>query len=87
MISTDSLRKKTGRQKKFLLMTCRSKIIVWKPSFHLEANNQLEAQYTQKLWVPYYVAMAHSTFKSSPEEEIFTGFQGCIVTMFGGHKK
>ena len=59
-------------------------IIVHKPSFHLEANNQLKAKYMHKLWDPYYVAMTHSTLQSSPKQETFTRFWGCLVTMFGG---
>ena len=63
------------------------KIIVCKPSFCQEANNQLKAQYMHKLWDSYYAAMAHSTLQSSPEEETFTRFWGCLVTIFGGHTK
>ena len=49
--------------------------IVPKPSFHLEANHQLKAQYEHKLWDSYYVAMAHSTLQSSPEEVKFTSVE------------
>ena len=63
------------------------KIIVWKPSFHLDPNHQLKAKYAHKLWDPYYMAMAFSVLQSSPEEGTFTRFQGCLVTMFGGHAK
>ena len=59
------------------------KIIAQKPSFHLEANQQLKAQYVHKLWDPSYVAMPHRVMQSSPEEETFTRFWGCLVTMFG----
>ena len=31
--------------------------------------------------------MAHSTIQSSLEEETFTRFWGCLVTMFGGHAR
>ena len=67
------------------LQVLAQKIIVQKPSFHLEVNQQLKAQYAHKLWDPYYVAMAHSTMQSSTEEETFTRFHGCLVTMFDGH--
>ena len=69
------------------LQVLARKIIAHKPSFCLEANNQLKAQYAHKLWDPYYVAMAHSTLKSSLEKEPFTRFWGCLVTMFGGHAR
>ena len=58
------------------------KIIMHKPSFYLEANNQFKAQYTHKLWDPYYVAMTHNALQSSPEETL-TRFWGCLVTMCG----
>ena len=58
------------------LQVLARKIIAWKPSFCLEANQQLKAQYAHKLWDPYYVAMAHSALQSSPEEETFTRFWG-----------
>ena len=45
------------------LQVLARKIIVNRPSFSLEANNQLQAKYTQKLWDPYYVAMACSTLQ------------------------
>ena len=37
------------------------KSIAWKQSFCLEANHQFKAQYTHKLWDPYYAAwpLAH----------------------------
>ena len=66
------------------LQVLASKIIAHKPSFHKETNQQLKAQYAHKLWDQYYAVMAHSTLQSSPEEESFTKFQGCLVTMFGG---
>ena len=69
------------------LQVLARKIIACKLSFHLEANNQLNAQYTHKLWDPYYVVMAHSILQSSPEEETSVGFRGCLVTMFGGCAK
>ena len=40
-----------------------------------------------KLQDPYYVAMAQSKLQSSPQEETFTRFWGCLVTMFKGHVK
>ena len=55
-----------------------------KPSFNLEANQQLKAQYAHELWDPYYVAMAHSTLQSSVEKETYARFWGCLVTMFVG---
>ena len=63
------------------------KIIEHKPSFRKEANQHLKAQYAHKLWDQYYAAMAHSTLQSSPEEESFTRFWRCLVTMFGGHTR
>ena len=33
------------------------------------------------------MAIAHSALQSSPEEETFTRFWGCLVTMFGGQSK
>ena len=66
------------------LQVLAKKIIVWKPSFHKEANQQLKAQYAHKLWDQYYAAMAHSALQSCPEDESFTKFRGCLVTMFGG---
>ena len=69
------------------LQVLARKIIVFKPAFHLEANQQLKAQYPHKLWDPYYVAMTHSTLQSSPEEETFTRYWRCLVTMFGGHTR
>ena len=53
----------------------------------MEANNQLKAQYAYKIQDPYYAAMACSALQSSPEEETFTRFWGCLVTMFGGHAR
>ena len=50
------------------------KIIVQKPTFRKEANQQLKAQYVHKLQDQYYAAMAHSALQSSPEEESFTRF-------------
>ena len=58
------------------LQVLARKIIVCKPSFHLEANQQLKAQYVHKLQDPYYAAMACSTLQSSPEEETFTRLPG-----------
>ena len=69
------------------LQVLARKIIVHKPSFHLEANNQLKAQYVHKLWDPYYAATAHGSMQSSLEEETFTRFWRCLVTMFGGHER
>ena len=68
------------------LQVLARKIIVQKP-FRKEANQQLKAQYAHKLQDPYYVAIAHSALQSSPEEESFTRFWGCLVTMFGGHTR
>ena len=59
------------------------KNIAQKSSFSLEANHQLKAQYVHKLQDPYYAAKAYSMLQSSPEEETFTWFRGCLVTMFG----
>ena len=42
------------------------KIIAWKLSFHLEANNQLKTKYTHKLQDPYYVVIACSALQSCP---------------------
>ena len=63
------------------------KIIAHKPSFHLEANQQLKAKYVHKLQDPYYVAMVHSAMQSFPEKETFTRFQGHLDTMLGGHRR
>ena len=63
------------------------KIIAHKPSFRKEVNQQLKAQYAHKLWDQYYAAMAHSALQSSLEEESFTQFRGCLVTMFRGHSR
>ena len=52
------------------------KMIVHKPSFQKEANQQLKAQYMHKLWDHYYAAMVHSALQSSLEEESFTKFWG-----------
>ena len=72
------------RLKTLSLMTYKvlaRKIIACKPSFWLEANTQLKAQYAHKLWDMYYVAMAHSAMQSSLEEEPFTRFWGqCLVS-------
>ena len=69
------------------LQVLARKIIVHKPSFRKEANQQLKAQYMHKLWDQYYAALAHSTLQSYPEEESFTRFWRCLVTMFGGHTR
>ena len=69
------------------LQVLARKIIVCKPSFCLEANNKLMAQYMHKLWDRYYVAMAHSVLQSSSEEGTFTRFWGHLVTMFGGNTR
>ena len=66
------------------LQVVARKIIVWKPSFYLEANQWLKAQYAHTLQDPYYTAMVHSTLQSSQGEETFTRFQGHLVTMFDG---
>ena len=58
------------------LQVLARKIIMHKPSFRKEANQQLKAQYTHKLWDQYYAAMACSALQSSPEEESFTRFWG-----------
>ena len=59
-------------------------IITYKPSFHLEANNQ--AQYAHQLQDPYYVAMGCSALQSSQEKETFTRFWGCLVICLEGCK-
>ena len=69
------------------LQVLARKIIACKPSFRKEANQLLKAQYAHKLQDQYYVAMAHSALQSSPEEESFMQFRGCLVTMFGGHSR
>ena len=66
------------------LQVLARKIIAWKPSFRKEADQQLKAQYAQKLWDQYYAVMAHSALQSSPDEESFTQLWGHLVTMFGG---
>ena len=66
------------------LQVLARKIIAQKPSYHLQANHQLKAQYAHKLWDPYYVAMACSTLQSCPEEKTFTRFWGHLVTMLRG---
>ena len=60
------------------------KIIVHKPSFRKDANQQLKAQYVHKLQDQYYAAMVHSALQSSPEKESFIWFRGHLVTMFRG---
>ena len=66
------------------LQVVARKIIVQKPSFRKEANQQLKDQYMQKQQDQHYAAMAHSALQSSLEEESFTKFWGCFMTMFGG---
>ena len=56
------------------LQVLARKIIVYKPSFHKEDNQQLKAQYVHKLQDQYYAAIAHGALQSSPEEESFTRF-------------
>ena len=63
------------------------KIIECKPFFRKEANQQLKAQYVHKLQDQYYAAMACSALQSSPEEESFMQFRGCLVTMFNWHSR
>ena len=58
------------------LQVLARKIIVHKPSFRKEANQQLKAQYAHKLQDQYYAAMAHIVLQSSPEDESFTRFWG-----------
>ena len=58
------------------LQVLARKIIVHKPSFHKEANQQFKAQFAHKLQDQYYAAMAHSALQSSLEEESFTKFHG-----------
>ena len=65
------------------LQVLARQIIACKPFFRKEANQQLKAQYVHKLQDQYYAAMAHSALQSSLEEESFTRFWGCLVTMFG----
>ena len=69
------------------LQVLARKIIVWKPSFRKEANQQLKTQYAHKLADQYYTAMTHSALQSSLEEESFTRFWGSLVMMFGGHTR
>ena len=70
------------------LQVLARKIIVCKPSFHLEANQQRKkAQYVHKLQDPYCATMTLSMLQSSPEKETFTRFQGHLVTMFVGHTR
>ena len=64
------------------LQVLAQKIIACKPSFWLEAKQQLKAQYVQKLWDPYYAATVQCNLP--PEEERYTRFWGCLVTMFDG---
>ena len=63
------------------------KIIVQKPSFQKEANQQLKAQYAHKLQDQYYAVMACSALQSSPEDESFIKYWGQLVNMFGGHTR
>ena len=58
------------------LQVLARKIIVQKPSFRKEANQQLKVQYAHKLWDQYYAVMTPSALQSSPEEESFTRFLG-----------
>ena len=62
-------------------------IIARNPSFHLEANEQLKAQYAHKLRDFYYTTMAHSALQSSPEEETLARFGGCLVAILEGLTK
>ena len=57
-------------------------INVQKPSFQLGANYQQMAQYVNKLWDPYYAAIAHSVLQSFQEKGTFTRLWGHLVTMF-----
>ena len=66
------------------LQVLARKIIVQKPSFRKEDNQQLKAQYMHKLWDQYHTAIACRALQSSPEEESFTWFWGHLVMMFGG---
>ena len=52
------------------------KIIVQKPSFRAEANEQLKHQYAHKLHDHYYRAIAHSVLQTSDPMETFTQFRG-----------
>ena len=66
------------------LQVLARKIIAWKPSFHLEANQQLKAQYMHKLWDQNYVAMACSLLqkrKHSPGSG--DAWLQCLVGMQG----
>ena len=67
------------------LQVLARKIIVHKPSFRKQANQQLKAQYAHRLWDQYIAAMPHSALQSSPKEESFIKFHGHLVTVFGGH--
>ena len=49
-------------------------IIVQKPSFCKETNQQLKTQYAHELWDQYYAAMAHSALQSSLKDESFSKF-------------
>ena len=69
------------------LQVLARKFIAQKPSFRKEANQQLKAQYVHKPQDQNYAAMAHSALQSSPEEESFMRFLGCLVMMFGGHAR
>ena len=69
------------------LLVLAREIIVQEPSFRKETSQPMKNQYAHKLQDQYYAAMASSALQSSPEEESFTKFWGCLVTMFGGHER
>ena len=63
------------------------KIIVDKPSFRAEANEQLKHQYAHKLHDQYYVAFACSGLQTSDHMESFTQFCGHLALTFGSCSK
>ena len=58
------------------------KIIAQKPSFRVEANEQLKSQYAQKLHDQYYAAIAQSVLQTSDPSETFMQFRGRLALTF-----
>ena len=63
------------------------KIIAHKPSFRVEANEQLKHQYAHKLHDQYYAAKACSVLQTSKHTESFSQFHGHLALTFGSHNK
>ena len=63
------------------------KIIACKPSFRVEANEQLKNQYAHKLHDQYYAAIAHSVLQTFNPLETFTQFWGRLALTFGSRSQ